>query len=405
MPNLLSQYWKWWIVDGIIQAPGFLANDLPPSASPAAKFGQELGRRACQRVPRTAGTGGLYGLGVWGYLCMPYLDSIDEGPTEPGENLDPPFTGGQCPGVVYEGWANFRVQTGVVNGVRQYAYSPTKQQATLPTLGPITVGPSETIIGAEPPPNNACYPARPVTYTESVAASGLGVQYNWRVRQDNVTFEDAPACQSSPWSAINLEFRRQDGQPDTCGDPPGEETSPTFPPNLPPLPPPSTDPPWFDIDWDVTLSPDLDIIFCIGGQCDPPEDPFPTAPTPPPPPPVDLPGGPGVPTGPPQDTDPDSPTPNEISGCLEPGLVLTGLKVLILDYDSSVGATQGVFRRVAWVWMGPGEGLLDLVEDGANIESGQFIIPDSWDCTCWKVRSNPGFRLRIQPYARTLVTE
>ena len=393
MFSFLRRYWQWWILEGIVNAPGFLATDLHPSSSAAAKFGQELGRRACRAQAR-AEVVDVVGAALWGYLCNPYLDSINEGPTDPGEILGPPFTGGQCSALYRVDFTAQQIvkSTGAVNNT-QTSWSLFNG----PILGTIECEFGSCGIPGLPTPAYASW-----IVSGSLSASGetSGMQ-KVTIGDRRYILQGFSGSDSSLRSTLQINSVTIQSGTDNCGDPPGSENPPTYPPNLPPLDPPTTDPPGFDIDWDVDVDVNGDIIFCIGGECGEPEDPFPPLdPTN-----TDPPGGPGVPTGPPQDTDPDSPTPHEVSGCLDTGKILTGLKVTILDYDSSVGATQGVFRRVAWIWMGPGADLLDLVVDGANLESGQFILPDTWDCTCWKVRSNPGFRLRIQPYARNLVTE
>jgi hypothetical protein len=384
--------------EALADPQSFLKDDLPANANPVAKWIQSRNRRACRLHARNEAAGSYSDLGAlrrprYERVCGPYLDSIGEGQTS-GGGYAPPFTGGQCSNVTYAGYANFRVQTGVVNGVRQYAYNPTKQQATPNTLGPITVGPSQTTTGSQPPLSSACYPKPSIVYSQSVSAPGLGVGYVWRTRTENLTFNDAPACQSAPWSAINLEFRRVSGAADSCGNPPNQYTPPQYPPNLPPIGPPdtSTPPPGGDGGDDVTIDPDGNIRICENGDC---SDPFP-------------PGGgggdpsedPGEEDGDPNENDPNNPS-GDITGCASEGQILTGIKIEItrIPVGENPGS-GGFYRNVCWVWMGPSQDQLDLVTDGRFLESGQFVIPDSNNCRCYRVRPSPLWGLSVQAYSR-----
>jgi len=185
-----------------------------------------------------------------------------------------------------------------------------------------------------------------------------------------------------------------DGQPDNCGNPPNEYNPPSWPPNLPSLPPPTIAPPGGDGDDDIFIDPDGNIVICEDGDC--------TTPRPPgsgngP----DSGGGPGSPDGDPQETNPNDPNnPNEVSGCVEDGNVLTGVQIEVTQAPPNYQGLGDIYYRSCWVWMGPSSGLLDMVSDGKAIEDGQFVIPDSRDCTCFKVRANPGFRVSVQAYSR-----
>lgn len=161
MPNPLSRYWQWWILENYLNAPRFLRDDLPPSASGLSRFGQELGRRACRKVARQPGIAAGQQL-FWSGLCDPYLESIEEGPTEPGEITNPPFTGGQCPGVAYlaqvegdtgfsDGWSgvftgpisqiywDFDSQVGNRIYIRPYCVDASGQIQAIPKQGPVSI--------------------------------------------------------------------------------------------------------------------------------------------------------------------------------------------------------------------------------------------------------------------------
>jgi hypothetical protein len=391
--SLLSQVRRLWdggVIQDVLGAPTFLRDDLPSDATPFSKATQELGRRACRQVARTPSI--AYGNQMfWSGMCDPYLDSIDEGPTEQG-NYDKPFTGGQCSNVTYVGMANFRVQTGVSGGKRTWAYNPVKQQATPSTSGPINAGPTQTITGSEPPQSSPCYPSPQVIYNRTISAPGIGTNYVWSSRTDNVTFSDAPECQSAPWTAINLEFVRTGGGSDTCGDPPSQYEPPRYPTGLPPLPPPTSDLPGLGDGWDVTINPDGTFNVCVGDECTPDINPDGTG--------GDPSEDPGEPDGDPKENDPSDPNDDTIEGCAEEGHILTGIKINFTQIPQNVSGPLDYYYRVCYVGFGPDLDLIDLVIDGKLVKDGQFVIPDSEFCKCFRVVVSPGWGLSVQAYSR-----
>lgn len=354
-----------WMVD----SPEFIKDDLPPEASSGTKFLQETGRRVCRGYARArSALGGVAYAPVYSNLCTPYLDSIGEGPTSGGD-YGPLYPGGQC-AVAYIWTQKFR------------SYNP--------DTGLLT----QEIINDFPPYGG------PLTWTnlpdviefgeirsrvQVVTTNGTLVLTTKVLRQ----FDQALKATSEYYN-----IRRADGQPDNCGDQDSTYRPPSFPPNLPPLPPPTNPAPGGGSNWDVNILPDGKVQICIGGEC--------STSTPPnggggP----DSGGGPGETDGPPQETDPNDPdSPNEVSGCVEDGNILTGVKIEVTQAPPNYQGLGDIYYKSCWVWTGPSSDLLDMVIDGKTLESGQFVIPDSSDCTCYKVRANPGFKVSVQAYSR-----
>jgi hypothetical protein len=212
---------------------------------------------------------------------------------------------------------------------------------------------------------------------------------------DSVFFPvaESGSSMSNTISATITSVSRQDGQPDTCGDLPNEYRPPGYPP-LPPIGPPDTDnpPPGGDGEDDVEVDDDGNIRICENGDCSDPTSP----------------GGGGDPSedpgeedGDPQENDPNNPQDGDITGCAEDGKILTGIKIEITQTPpSEVPGAGGLYRKVCWVWMGPSQDQLDLLVDGRYLEDGQFVIPDSNNCRCYKVRPSPLWGLRVQAFSR-----
>jgi hypothetical protein len=142
----------------------------------------------------------------------------------------------------------------------------------------------------------------------------------------------------------------------------------------------------------VEVDDDGNIRICENGDCSSPTSP----------------GGGGDPSedpgeedGDPQENDPNNPQDGDITGCAEDGKILTGIKIEInrIPVGENPGS-GGLYRNVCWIWMGPSQDQLDLVIDGRFLESGQFIIPDSNNCRCYRVRPSPLWGLSVQAYSR-----
>lgn len=354
---------------------GFLKDELPPEADDLTKWIQDRNRRACRLHARNEAAGLYSDLGAlrrprYGH-CTPYLDSINEGPTS-GGSYEPPFTGGQCEGTIYQVIVTLTLGTDVPGGCDPPFDISVNGAFGVP--GPIrglSLG-SVVIPGANLPGKSAA-----LNYGQNQQIS-LGTTFG--------------GC-NTPFAVIKS-VTRLSGNPDTCGDPPPEYRPPSYPPNLPPLPPTTVAPPGGDGGDDIQVDPDGNWRICENGECTPW---FPPGGGSGP----DSGGGPGEPDGPPQETDPNDPdSPNEVSGCVEEGNVLTGIKIQFTQIPPHQSPLGDIYYRVGWIWMGPDSQKLDLVADGRTMQDGQFVIPDSRDCACYKVRANAGWRLSVQAYSR-----
>lgn len=365
--NLYSGY-----VQTLQGVSDWLRDDLPTASPGLAKWAQETGRRACSKYARQRGSVPfLTSDPTWDGMCGGYWDATNQGPTSSG-SYAPPFTGGQCSGTIYQVIVTYNLGTGVPGGCSApFDQSVNGSLGVAGPIGGITTQ-SVTIPGASLPGK------------QSFLNHGNNQQISL-----GQTFGgcDLP-------HVVIKSVTRLSGNPDNCGDPPPEYRPPTFPPNLPPLSPPTNPAPGFGNNWEVNLLPDGQVNICIGGEC--------STGTPPdggggP----DSGGGPGDPDGDPKETDPGDPdNPNEVSGCVEDDNILTGVQIEITQAPPNYQGLGEIYYRSCWIWMGPNSDLLDMVSDGKAIENGQFVIPDSNDCTCYKVRANPGFRVSVQAYSR-----
>jgi len=361
---------------GLQGVSDWLRDDLPPASPGIAKWAQETGRRACRKYARQRGNVPfLTNDPTWDGMCSGYWGAINEGPTS-GGSYQSPFTGGQC-AAHYLIFANRNLTIAGPNNTR---ICDTDNNIIITTPAG-QIGPIRGIVTRN-------QPAIPGTGMEDVE-QGVLLHGN---NQETILGNRFYGCNLPFYTITNVQ--RVDGGPDNCGNPSSQYRPPTFPPNLPALPNPTNPAPGFGNNWEVNLLPDGQINICIGGEC--------SGGTPPdggggP----DSGGGPGEEDGDPQETDPNDPNnPNEVSGCAEDGNVLTGVQIDIIQEPPNYQGLGNIYYRSCWVWMGPSSGLLDMVSDGKAIESGQFVIPDSPDCVCYKVRANPGFRVSVQAYSR-----
>lgn len=371
--------------EALADPQSFLKDDLPADANPVAKWIQSRNRRACRLHARNEAAGAYSDLGAlrrprYERVCGPYLDSIGEGQTS-GGSYAPPFTGGQC-AIPYS---------------ISYVLPSTKAHPSSgpgPTFSGSSVGfakyPVGPILGISmkpSTPNSGCGPTPHLQVTVSTATGDYGFGCFQNPPPPNGTIPGTPSFTSiTP---------RYSSQTDNCGNPPNQYTPPQYPPNLPPIGPPdtSTPPPGGDGGDDVTVDPDGNIRICENGDC---SDPFP-------------PGGggggdpsedPGEEDGDPKENNPNNPS-GDITGCASEGQILTGIKIEItrIPVGENPGS-GGFYRNVCWVWMGPSQDQLDLVTDGRFLESGQFVIPDSNNCRCYRVRPSPLWGLSVQAYSR-----
>lgn len=357
-----------------LENPGeFLKDDLPPGTGGLTLWIQDRNRRACRRHARNEAAGLYSDLGALRRPrynhCRPYLDSINEGPE--GGDYGPPWSGagGQCSGKIYA--SKISVQTGSYSAID----------------GSLILG---QVINSDVPCSFSPL-IGPVGLSSGTDSQGLKF---WRFEGANNT-SGASVFTGADYAALisaELTLCPNQGTEEGCAPPPNDYRPPTYPPNLPPLPPPDVAPPGGDGGDDIEVDPDGNWRFCENGDCTP----------------WFTPGGGGSPADPggeedgdPQETNPNDPNnPNEISGCVEDGNVLVGLKINVLEYPITYQGSGDIFYRVGWVWMGPNANQLDMTVDGGTLRDGQFVFPDGPDCTCYTVRANPEFRLSVQAFSK-----
>lgn len=344
----------------------------PPSLIPNVGLG--IARQACRRYADNPGgvPGGV--AAAFEGVCRPYLDDIGYG-APPAIEL--PFRGGQCLGVFYD--ANFLFTAD--NGSSQnFGFD-------FPGGGLIGV-----YIGPQQP--NLLFP--------------IGVQRLLNGSVNTLVFGSVADTGAANPRISNI--RRQDGQPDNCGNPPPVVTQPGTPGTPPPTgPEPFSPGPGVDVDIDVTIGPTGDITFNIGGP-NITIDPFgggggegsggdnPG---------IDQPGtapSSGLPPGdigqpsPPADTGEDG----VAAGCAPPNSVLVGVKVNILEPFPKASEYDPLVRRgVCYVYMGTPSNLA-LVPEGVALRNGQMLFAPLDNLTCYEVRANVGYQLRVTPYYRAL---
>lgn len=366
-------------------ASDFLRDDLPDASPGVSRWVQGVGRRACRKYARQrGGVPFLTSDPTWDGICSGYWDSINEGPEEEGAYA-PSFTGGQC----------------------AISYRVTIRTVSIQVPDPPFSPGGDTLVSNLTSGGNGQFPIGPIRglqliqATSDVCGGGFANLNMLAVVADGGIYPFGCFAKSATPGNYQLQSYaiteitpRFESQLDNCGDPPPEYRPPRFPTNLPPLEPPTVPAPGLGDDWEVNILPDGEINICIGGEC--------SIGTPPaggggP----DSGRGPGEPDGAPQETDPNDPdAPNEVSGCVEDGNLLTGLKITFTQIPPYQAPLGDIYYRVCWVWMGPDSDKLDMVIDGRTMQNGQFVIPDSGDCTCYKVRANAGWRLEVQAYSR-----
>ena len=337
-------------------------------------IGVEIGRRACRRYADNAELFDQDTAANFEVVCRPYLDDIGYG--EP-PTVKLPFRGGQCCGVTYNYTYSFRnPNTGTIQDSQQ---SFTDRQ----------------LVGLFERSNQPAQPTK----------SG-GPRFR---RCSDGAIIDVPL--GTTFESLDLEqsisnIVRADGLPDNCGNVPPVVTDPVPPPLPdPPGPQPFNPDPSIDIDLDVdvVIAPVIGpvIVFDIGvgpvtinpfgGGDDDGGGPGGGSPGP---------GDVGSPAAP-SDTGEDG----VASGCAPEGSVIAGVKVNILAPLPEVSEFDPLVRRgVCYVYFGvPGNLALD--PSGVALRDGQFCIPPVDNLTCYEVRANFGYNLRVTPYYRALEQE
>lgn len=349
--------------------PGFVAREGPES--PPAALVKPILRAACRSYARGGGPQNLPGFdGAWGGICQPYLEDIGEAPI-PGTGISRPFSGGQCPGKVYN--INWSWSAGSFNSGPQSAQRP----------GPLTFSRAGT---------------------GSLDCGPGGGTYNvFTLLSQGTPISLAAGCGAS---LTSLSVTPVDGV-DECGDPPPEYDPPKVKPGLPSVPSFPVDIPGVGpVNVDVTFDPDgtVNVNLPDVGIEIPIEDPF------------GLnddddsgePDGPASPSdGPPGDVgDPGTPALTEPGGEAEgvapEGAVLTGIRCQILAFpDSRNKYTDEVYRGAYYAYMGV-PGLLDLDFGGAMVREDQFLFAEKDNLTAWRVRANTNYVIRTTPYYRSV---
>lgn len=360
--------------------PDFIANGTPESI--VGKIAQEGARSACRQ----------YGANPDAFpgdkavnaetACRPYLDGIGQGAAP---KIATPFSGGQCP-------VNYTVEVrGTVNvrdcGTGNITFTGQGFNASAGIRGPIS---GLRLVGTG---GGACGP----TGSEVRGTNGLGQPFSFP------GLNGTSASNTVFYTGVTFTLLRDDGQQDTCGDPPPEVTQPQPEPD--PTPPPFRfNPiPGIDIPIDVTIAPDgkIGINFGVG---DVTIDPFADRTDgggddgggggPPTPPPGDV-GAPGTPVG--------TGVGGDAEGEAPPGSVLVGLKVQITAFPSERNRLQGgALRGAYYAYMGA-PGLLDSYPDGAAAIENQFIYAQIDNLTAWRVRANNGYATLVTPYYRAII--
>lgn len=298
---------------------------------------------------------GLYGellrntQGVPSLLCKPYWDKNNySAPTDV-----PPFAGGQCA-------TNYRVS--VVRGAPSNSVSNPASLANI--VGPV-VSMTVTFIG------NFQY--RMVVTAQNLVPGGQ------LIHTQNILANEAPP----KFGALV----RNDGQPDDCGNVPGD----LFPgPNPPPTPAP------FPPGQEPGVDPDGQPFFFVPPipPVIPGGDPTTVPPIVPPP------GGGGNPPGPAEPGDSEDGT--EPEGEAPPGKEIYAVVVDFLSVPPFAREIEaGLYVSPCRVFLGTDFGL-DLDEAGRAMRSGQAVFAEIDGLTKWRVSASVGFILRVTPYYREM---
>ena len=360
------------------------------------KIGQAIGRSYCRRYgadPSAARFGNAVRIEN---ACRPYLDDESAGN---GVELSTDLQGGQCAGVLYS-------VTQTMTATSPYTGAVYTRSMSVNVTGPITEIRQDT--GST---RQIC----------TVSGGGAGARSVSNISFRLIVFAAGDGglldvvVAGSPWGpstctaqivlpgdvlvVTNRVIARADGLPDVCGNPPPTVRQPRSQPDT--RGPsfrfnPSAD---IDLGIEVDVLPDGTVNFDIGtGPIN--VDLFPTE------------GGgdgSGGGDGPPgdvgeadNDAAEDADENGDAAGCGGDNQVLGGLKIEVVTVpDSAREYSPGIYRGAAYIYMGV-EGNLDQDFGGSMLKSGQFFLPEKTNLTCWQVRANFGYKLRVTPYYKTL---
>lgn len=309
---------------------------------------------------------------VMSNLCDPWLSS--QGSGDPV--LDVPYTGGQCPGVQYriDWYSEFEYPNGFVDSYSGYYVN---------VMGPI--GGIQT---------------RQEGYEQlHFVEDANGTEYSFGSEHNNFPNPNNNHVRYD----IDLQVTREDGQPDDCGNLPGEPG-----PNPNPRPDPGLDPeeePFVDPTGRPVLPmPEIEDPF--GDPVQLPNLPLPNIEGPslfpeasPAPDPESDPGAPGDPT--------EIPSGGEAEETAPEGQELVGVKVEFTTVPGKPRQPSNVigpqlYIGGAYVFLGvDGQGL-ELQGEGSLIESGQFFFA-ARPSDKWRVIAALGYAVRVTPYYREVL--
>ena len=332
------------------------------------KIGQAVARSYCRQYGANPAAARFGNKTRIENACRPYLDDIDPGN---GPAIVVPVRGGQCDLRCY--------------GVDITTTSPnTGQTATsrVRIKGPIT--------------GFRRVPTSPGNFRSEAFSRSVG-QFGFNCGQTTPPqWNSAGSGGDSPTATHVIVDANQGG--DICGNAPPVVRPPTGIPD--PTGPrfPFNPDPFIDIDVGVDVDADGKIFVDIGtGPIQ--VDIFPPTDAPAGGPPPEAPGDVGeADTEAAEDAEGDEPA----SGCAGANQVLGGLKIAVTTSPPSARIyAPGIFRGAAYIYMGA-EGNLDQDFGGSMLRDGQFFLPEKENLTCWEVRANIGYRLRVTPYYKTI---
>lgn len=366
--------------------PGFIASTAP--VIPAYGVARAVARQACRQWSRGQGIPSLPGFdAAWGGLCDPYLSGIGEKPVS--GSIAPPFTGGQCAGVLYRLSGSIRYSVRNCNSGEVFPQNPEQVSTDIQYIGPIVS------ISPEYSGSSACGPNQFV----------FRVIHDGGLRSDTTFFRVNPV-NSLLAASFSGGATDATNSPGACGNPPPFYDPPNIPGGLPPLAPVVVDVPGIGpVAVDVSFNPDGSInveLPDLGIDLDIP-NPFAVD---------DGEGGGGGGAG--DTTNPGSPggggdtgDGGEAEGEAEDGEELVGLLVEVLGTPPGANVfdnnSSTVYRGVGYVRMGyPGRLGVDIT--GGTVLSPQFFHAQQRGLTAWAVNANVGFNIRTTPYYREIVS-
>lgn len=364
--------------DGIDQfddLAGFIAN--PPTNRPLAGALGRAGQSMCNFYGSSPGAARLAFGGnsaTVGLLCQPYFDSNGyDGPVP----ATPPFTGGQCEGVLYG--ASYSYFDSPTDTIPQN-FSPASGQFSGGDLyGPVT---SAGFVVNDP---SFCGGGQ-VSYTV-VGRNAAGA-----TKKVALNLAGSP-CRLAGVRITNLNFVRLGGGAECGNIPTGPAPGPNPPPSPGPFPPgqePGVDPdgrPYFfvpPIEPEYPGDEPIEVpVFGPSGQ----------------------PSG-GPPSGGGEPGTPETAAPgDDAEGEAPEGEMLWGLRITISSTPALAKLyAPGVYRAVCYVYMGDEDGL-DHDPAGAMLRSGQLVLAERDYLTRWRVTANQGYTLSVTPYYKPIEEE